>query len=277
MKLVGVALTCLVLLVGGGVVSAEERGWYLGIGAGLGWSASLDEAGSNFDTTCSPNRDCSGRRIGGYRWYHDLALDEGRAIELAVGRSFGDVRVELAASQQTHPVELAFIGISYLDGSDLAPWMEDSPYVSDGSRSVEDFITRTIAINLYWDFPLQRSRMVPYVGAGLGLSFVKLKGLRFHSDYSCIEGRICSPSADRYDSLASGNVEDVVPAGQVHAGVDYWLSRRLAIGLKGSWRMIGDIDDTLTYRQHEMPGLRYVEKVSGIRQGAVLVSLRYGF
>ncbi len=141
-------------LAAGGLLGAPERGlaaepvaWYVGAGGGPGWSASMDKAGHNRDTTCSPNRDCGGRVAEGFRWFQDLVPAAGRTFGVTAGRRVGRLRVELSATQQTRALDLRFIGITYLDGSERAPRIADSPYTSRSTNTVGDLTTRTLSLN----------------------------------------------------------------------------------------------------------------------------------
>ena len=274
----GVLLGVLILLGAPEAVRAaepERAAWYVDVGAGAGWSSTMDKAGHNRDTTCSPNRDCGGRRVEGFRWFQDLVPDTGHTASVAVGRQTGRLRFELSATQQAHPVALEFIGTTYLDGSDRAPFVADSPYGSRSTNRVDDLTTRSLSVNVYRDFPVPGSRATPYLGAGLGITHVEVSGLYFHSDYSCREGRSCDPPADRYDTVKSADLADVVPAAHLFAGVAWHLGDRLALDVKLAYRTLGDLAHRTAYVQHEFPGLTFHEAVRGIRQGSVLLSARY--
>ena len=58
----------------------EPAAWYVDVGGGAGWSATMDKAGHNRDTTCSPNRDCGGRHVEGFRWFQDLVPETGHTF-----------------------------------------------------------------------------------------------------------------------------------------------------------------------------------------------------
>ncbi len=268
------------------LLGASERGlaaepapvaWYVGAGGGPGWSTAMDKMGYNRDTTCSPNRNCGGRVVEGFRWFQDLVPAAGRTFEVTAGRRTGRLRVELSATQQTHAAAVETIGITYLDGSERAPRIADSPYTSRSTNSVGDLTTRTLSLNVYRDLPLRGSRATPYLGGGLGVAFIEVSRLYFHSDYSCRPGRTCDPPADRYDTVKSADLRDAVPAAHLYAGVGFRLSDRLALDLKFAYRAVGDLADRRTYRRHEFPGLAFHESVAGIRQGSVLLGVRYAW
>lgn len=278
LRTAGVLLGVLILLGVPEAVRAagpERAAWYVNAGGGAGWSATMDKAGRNRDTTCSPNRDCGGRSVAGFRWFQDLVPETGRTFGIAAGRQIGRLRFELSATQQTHPVALEFIGITYLDGSERAPHVVDSPYTSRSTNMVDELTTRSLSVNVYRDFPVPGFQAIPYLGAGLGITYVEVSGLYFHSDYSCREGRSCDPPADRYDTVKSADLTDVVPAAHLFAGVAWHLSDRWALDVKLAYRAVGDLAHRSAYVQHEFPGLTFREAVRGIRQGSVLLGARY--
>ena len=255
----------------------ERAAWYVDAGAGAGWSATMDKAGHNRDITCSPNRDCGGESVEGFRWFQDLVPDTGHIFGIAAGRQTGRLRFELSATQQTHPVALEFAGITYLDGSERAPRLVDSPYTSRSTNTVDELTTRSLSVNVYRDFPVPGFRATPYLGAGLGITHVEVSALYFHSDYSCREGRSCDPPADRYDTVKSADLTDVVPAAHLYAGVAWHLRDRWALDVKIAYRTLGDLAHRTAYVRHEFPGLTFHEAVRGIRQGSVLLSARYSW
>lgn len=277
-RIAAALLGALVLLSAPEAVRAagpEPAAWYVDVGGGAGWSATMDKAGHNRDTTCSPNRDCGGRHVEGFRWFQDLVPETGHTFWIAAGRQTGRLRFELSATQQAHPVALEFIGITYLDGSDRAPYVVDSPYASRSTNTVDELTTRSLSVNVYRDFPVPGFRATPYLGAGLGITHVEVSGLYFHSDYFCREGRSCDPPADRYDTVKSADLTDVVPAAHLFAGVAWHVSDRWALDVKLAYRTVGDLAHQSAYVQHEFPGLTFREAVRGIRQGSVLLSARY--
>jgi len=210
-----------------------------------------------------------------FRWFQDLVPETGHTFGIAAGRQIGRLRFELSATQQTHPVALEFIGITYLDGSERAPYVVDSPYASRSTNLVDELTTRSLSVNVYRDFPVPGFRVTPYLGAGLGITYVEVSGLYFHSDYFCREGRSCDPPADRYDTVKSADLTDVVPAAHLFAGVAWHVSDRWALDVKLAYRAVGDLAHQSVYVQHEFPDLTFHEAVRGIRQGSVLLGARY--
>lgn len=254
----------------------RPAGWYVAVGVGANRAATMQQAGDNRDTTCYPTRDCRhlpGGMPSGYRWSYDLHPDTGAAFELAVGRTFRLVRLELAVSRQEIDLEQAFTGSTYLDGSAIVP-LPDSGYASTSTASVDDLTLHTLSVNAYYDVPLPRSRVTPYLGVGLGLSFADLSGLHFQIRYACTDDARCQRPG-RYDGRQDVDLSDTVAVAHVHAGADYRLSDRLLLGLKLSYSLTGDMGSRDAYAYHAVPGLTSFTGISGINYGSFLLNLKY--
>ena len=259
----------------------QRSGWYLGAGAGANSTSLMKQAGHNRDTTCYPDNDCghlANRAPEGYRWFYDLDSGRGTVFEITVGRIFGTVRLELSAAQRRNNIEQKFTGISYLDGSTSRP-AASSSYTQSATATVDDLTTRTLSLNVYHDFPLSGSRIVPYLGAGLGLSFVEVSRLYFHSDYSCTNGPCEPPGTESgsYDSLQNVDLSDTVLSGHLHAGADYKLDDRFLLGLKLSYSLVDDIEDRSSYSEHPFPDLTNLTEITGIDQWSLMFNLKYLF
>ena len=273
-----------VALLGPGVLHAHAMedtrpaGWYVAVGVGVNRATTMQQAGHNRDTTRYPTRDyrhLPGGMPTGYRWFYDLHPDTGAAFELAVGRTFRPIRLELAVSRQMIDLEQAFTGATYLDGSPIVP-VADSGYASTGRGSVDDLTIHTLSLNAYYDLPLARSRVTPYLGVGLGLSFAELSGLHYQSQYVCTDDTRCE-RPERYNGRQDVDLSDTVPSAHLHAGADYRLSDRLLLGLKLSYSLADDMGSRDAYTYHAVPGLTSFTGISGINYGSFLLSLKYLF
>ncbi len=272
-----VLLSCSVLDTGGMALAgpAERSGWYVNVGAGMNWISSMKQKGWNQDTTCYPDDACTGQAPGGgYRWSYALDADLGSVLEIAVGRMFGDLRLDLSVSQQVNGMNQEFVNITYLDGSAITP-AENSNYTQSSTATMDDLTTRTLLLNAYYDFPLAQSRITPYLGAGIGLSYVELSGLFFHSEYSCGNG--CGRPAREYNSLQDTILSDTVFSGRLYVGADYSLNDRFLLGLKLSYSLVDDIADTSGYAEHPIPGLISRTEISGMGHRSLMLTLRYLF
>ena len=256
--------------------AAAPAGWYIAVGVGANWASTMKQAGHNRDTTCYPTRDCRrlpGGMPSGYRWYYDLNPGTGTAFELAVGRAFDPVRLELAVNRQTIDLEQQFTGSTYLDGSAIVP-VENSGYTSSSTASVDGLTIHTLSLNAYYDVSLAHSRVTPYLGAGLGLSFAELSGLHFRSQFVCTDDTRCE-RPERYNGLQDIDLTDTVASAHLHAGADYRLSDRLLLGLKLSYSMAGDMGRRDAYAYHAVPDLTNFTRISGINYWSLLINVKY--
>ena len=271
---------CILLAVPGQGMAGEPQpsSWYVGAGAGLNWVSDMKQAGWNRDDICYPNNDCTGKAsIGGYRWFYDLDADRGSMFEIAIGRRFGNLRLELSVNQRENDLDQEFTGITYLDGSAIVP-KEMSSYSSQTTVSIDGLKTRTLLLNIYYDFPLAHSRITPYLGAGVGLSHVRLSGLFFRDEFSCTSGCSATPSeAEYYDSWQDEDLSDTVFSKHLYAGADYNLGDRFLLGLKVSYSLVNDMRDKGRYIEHPIPGQPNHTKISDMDHWSLTLDLKYLF
>lgn len=274
----GMLLLGLAVLLGapGMAKDAPHSGWYVGVGLGANWLSDMNQAGWNRDTVCYPMDDCSSKgSIGGYRWFYDLDADRGNLFEVAIGRGFGNVRLELSANRRENDIDQEFTGITYFDGSRI---LSDSTsnYTSQSEATVDRLRTQTLQLNAYYDFPLAHSRITPYVGVGVGLSDIKLYGLYFRSRYACTsecDAELSPPAA--YNSWQDEDLSDSVVSMHLHAGADYSLGDRLLAGLKLTYSEMEDMRDTGRYIEHAIPDALNHTRISGMDHWSVTLSLKY--
>ena len=280
------AVLVVVVMLGSGMSHAgaegsRTAGWYIAAGAGASRAALMKQAGHNRDTTCYPDDDCShlpGGMPAGYRWSYILHPDVSPAFELAVGRTFHPVRLELSASRRTFDMEQEFTGLSYADGSARVP-AQDSGYASSAMTGVDDLTVHALLLSAYYDVPLAGSRVTLYLGAGVGLSFAELSGLYYRSRYRCADGAHCR-QPERYDGRQGVDLTDTVPSVHAHAGFDYRLSDRLLLGLKLTSSWMDDMRRRDAYSDHAVPGMSSFTRISGvsgaaINYGTLLLSVKY--
>ncbi len=269
------------LCVAAGQSLAQETkwsNWYLGANVGMNWTSSLLQEGHNRDTTRYPDHDSvnwTDRSPEGYRWFYHLDADRAPAFEISIGRMFSNTRVELGAAQRRSGIEQHFTNITYLDGSPVLP-NPDSPVQSSSTASIDNLTTRTLQLSAYYDFPLAETKLVPYVGAGAGLSKSRISDLYYYGQYSCKPGAECSDPS-QYDSLQDVNASDTDISGHVHAGVDYRLSQRFLLGMKLTYSRFGNINDENTYIKHKISDLTNTTEFRGIEQWSLTVGLKYLF
>ncbi len=259
---------------------ARPSGWYMGAGVGINKTSGVKQAGYNRDDICYPEDDCSHVGDGGpdgYRWYYDLDAGEGAAFEISIGRVFGAFRLELALSQWKNDIDQNFTGIIHLNGSPRVA-AEDSDYEVRSENDIDELTTRTLSLNIFYDFSLQGSRMTPYLGAGLGVSSVELSGLYYRSYYSCKAFAPACDSPGRYNSHQDEDISETVFSAHLHAGLDYRLSEKMLLGLKFSYSMVDDIEDAEgEYIEHAVSGISNFTTINGMNHWSLMVGIKYFF
>ena len=282
LRVIMAALALCAILGLAGVSAAQEAkpsGWYVGAGAGINKASGIEQAGHNRDNICYPEDDCShldGGAPQGYRWYYDLDADDGAAFEISVGRAFGSIRLELALAQRKNDVEQKFTGITYRDGSRIMA-RPVSNYQSRTSTTIDDLTTRTLSLNAYYDFSLPGSRLTPYLGAGVGVSFVELSGVFFEARYFCKDPSADCDMPEQYDGRQNADLTDTVLSAHLHAGLDYRVSDKMLVGLKLTYSMVGDVEAKGDYDFHPVPGLTNTNEITGMNHFSVMFGVKYFF
>ena len=274
----GILGVCIVLGAAGESTAGEPRrtGWYVGAGAGLNWSSSMKQVGHNQDTTCYPDFDCGhlpGGMPDGYRWRYDLESDVGTAFEVSIGYMSDRVRLELSAAQRKNDIDQKFSGIGYLDGTSIIDAGNDVQ--SNFMASIGDLTTRTLSLNAYYDFPTVANRITPYLGAGVGLSFVKVSNLRFSANYTGTQGS--GPPLQSFNGRQEADLSDTVLAKHLYAGGDYSWGNKTLLGLKLAYTQVSDIEDRSSYLVHPVSGLTNLTKISGMDHWSLMITLKYLF
>lgn len=281
----GVVWGLVMIFAASGEAGAEpwRSGWYVGGGAGVNWTSQMDQRGWNRDVYCYPDSGfCSNpgpsTSITGYRWAYDLNLDAGSVFEVSVGRMFNQWRVELSASQRNNVIQQKPKGSSLLDGRRYV--RPPGNTVESNSRfSIDDLTTRTLSVNAYYDFMDAFGRITPYVGVGLGVAFVEVSGVHFSSRYE--DSADPSRNLSGFDSRQDTNMSDTVFLGNIYAGADYNLTDETLLGMKLTYSLMDDVEDTSTYSKHPMhqqdPGFTNDTTFSGPRQFSLMFTMKYLF
>ncbi len=277
-----VALALCAILSTSGASAAQEAkpfGWYVGLGVGINKASGIEQAGHNRDNICYPEDDCShldGGAPDGYRWYYDLDADDGAAFEISIGRAFGSIRMELALAQRKNDIEQKFTDITYLDGSRIMG-RPVSNYQSRASTTIDDLTTRTLSLNTYYDFPLTGSRFTPYLGAGVGVSFVELSGVYFQAWYSCKNPAADCDMPEQYNGRQNEDLSDTVFSAHLHAGLDYRVSEKMLVGVKLTYSMVGDMEAKGDYDFHPVPDLTNTTEITGMNHFSLMFGVKYFF
>lgn len=258
---------------------AKPSGWYVGLGAGVNRTSGIEQTGYNRDGICYPDWDCThiDGAPDGYRWSYDLEADDGAVFEVSIGRTIGAFRLELALAQRKNGIEQKFTDITYLDGSRITP-RPMSNYQSDSEARIDDLTTRTLSVNAYYDFSIAGSRFTPYLGAGAGVSFLKLSGLYYESRFSCRNPASDCDMPEQYNSRQHVDLSDSVYSAHLHAGFDYRASEKTLVGLKLTYSVVGDMEDVEGgYDFHPVPDVSNFTTIGNMNHWSVMFGVKYFF
>ena len=238
--------------------SAPPRsGWYVGATLGANRASDIDQKGWNRDTFCYPTDACFDLdpipRISGYRWRYNNEAASGHAFRISIGRIFDRKRVELALARRKNDIEQVFRSVTNLEG--VA--MEDRAggTIESNTRSwIDDFVVRTLSINVYHNLPGGQRGISLYVGGGLGAAHVAMTGTHYSDDHkeTSGSGQVYDPPLSFYNGRQEGDLADVVLVGSLHAGADYAVSSRTLLGLKLTYTITGGMDVRGEYSTHPM-------------------------
>ena len=262
----------------------RRSGWYVGGGAGANWASTVEQSGFNRDPLCYPTNACFDQDprpvFGGYRWVYDLDTAAGAMFELAAGYALSRARLEVSFGQRGSDVEQVFRSVTTFDGATLDA-RRGSTITSNTSSSIDNLRVRTLAFNAYYDFRSAATGFSPYVGAGIGPAFVDVRGVRFSDEYfdTARDGIAYDLPLPSWNSRLDDDYSDTVLAGHLHAGADFGLNERTALGVKLTYSMLADAEYTGTYDQHAAqridPDFTHTDTFSGTRYWSLQFTVRY--
>ena len=265
--------------------AGEPRsGWYVGGGGGVNRASDINQRGSNRDTLCYPTFACFDEQPrseqSGYRWAYDLQTAAGAPFELSTGFIFDRLRLELSFAQRVNGIEQVFRSVSDFDGNPPARRSGNS-VASDAEYRIDNLTARTLAFNAYYDFRTATGGLVPYVGVGAGPAFAAIRGLHYAEQYRDAAGNDTAydPPLSYYSSRQETDMSGTVLAGHLHAGADFGVADRTALGVKLTYTVLGDIEYTGTYQVHAQhsvdPNFSNHTTFTGARYWTVLFTVRY--
>lgn len=265
--------------------SGERRsGWYIGGGVGANWASEIEQSGFNRDPLCYPTDACFDQdprpEFPGYRWAYDLDSAGGAMFELSAGYVLRRARLELSFGQRRNDVDQMFSSVTTFDGVALED-RRNSTVTSNTTSSIDDLRVRTLAFNAYYDFRNAATGFSPYVGAGVGPAFVDVRGVRFSDEYfdTAGNGPAHDPPLSSYNASLDADFSDTVLAGHLHAGADFSVNARTALGVKLTWSMLSDAEYTGTYDRHAAqrfnPDFTHTDTFAGTRYWSLQFTVRY--
>ena len=267
-RLAAVLVWATILTLATNAVAAERQGWYAGMDLGVAIPETLNSRsrdsdvvsncdqwltrnGERFEITNGENTwtvpfaldECRER---GVEWTNGFDLDNGILAGLNLGYAWRSVRFEIEYLHREHSGDKAGGGqsASALDYKTVE-FVESSEILSD--LRADSFFG-----NLYYDFHGLFPRVIPYVGAGAGLTNTRLeisgKYLRNPNQAAftdpegigaTAQGGPKNPELAGTDTLYDDAFSGTVFAYQFMAGFDYALTDRLFLGVKARYGAVG--------------------------------------
>ena len=278
------------LLLHGSTVCAQPEssapprsGWYVGATLGLNRASDIDQGGWNRDTFCYPTDACFDLdpipKISGYRWQYNNEAATGHAFQVSIGRIFDRKRVEFALAQRKNDIDQIFQSVTDFDGVTMED-REGGTIESNTRSSIDDFVVRSLSLNVYHDLPGGQHGISPYVGGGLGAAHVAMTGTHYSDDHreTSSSGQIYDPPLSFYNGRQEGDLADVVLVGSLHAGADYAVSSRTLLGLKLTYTITGGMDVRGEYVIHPMhsiePDFPSYNTFAGVRHWTLTLNAR---
>ena len=275
--------TCFALACAGvSPAAVADPDWYFGAAAGIALHSGMDQVGWNEDTICYPTNACFDNdpvpSVSGYRWRYGIDAGSGAALELTLGRRFGDLRIEFSAAQSRNGLMQRFTGIEYLDGSELTP--RNGSVASDAATSIGDLTLRFVSLNAYRDLRASGSRIMPYLGIGAGAAFANIGHIRYSDSYrdTSLMPKAYDPPLTSYGSTQDTGHSDAVFAVHAHAGIDFSVGGNTLIGAKLTCARTEDTADDGVYLRHAMhaedPGFSNRNTFDAARACAATITLK---
>ena len=263
---------------------SRRSGWYVGGGVGANWASNINQTGFNRDPLCYPTDACFDEvprpEVSGYRWVYDLDTAAGAMFELSTGFILNRARFEVSFAQRRNDLDQMLQSVTTLEGVAMEA-RQDTTVTSRTEGSIDDLAVRTLAFNAYYDFRDAASGFSPYVGAGVGPAFVDIRGVRFTDEYLDTAGAVHDPPLSSYNARLDTDFSDTVLAGHVHAGTDFGLNDRTALGVKLTYSMLADAEYTGGYDLHSAhardPDFTHTDTFSGTRYWSLLFTVRHVF
>lgn len=242
----------------------------------VGFTGDSNDVGSNCDTLtnpagCDPNDARNFPYSGDFipDWAVDFDGGQGILLGTAIGYSIGDnhpqhifsglrMEAEYFYRQSRHNQTSQVRGLSgatqqKIDRGEFA----SGPYETLGS-----VVSHNLFANVYYDFD-NDTRFTPYLGVGTGVGITTAdfssnwtrtldkeairQGLRDDGRPALAENDVYVDRLTGSSSSSHTPLDDVLWGFQILFGVDYTLSERTSLGLKGRWVKFSDFKDGLVW------------------------------
>lgn len=254
-------------------LSSQSSDWYIGHTLGTDWMDVLKQAGFNTDTVCYPTFLCP-EEPEGYRWFYDLETHTGFGMELSIGKSIKEYRAELALVLASNEIRQIYNNLTFLDRSPVL-LDKNSEYSNEVESRIGNISFVGLMLNSYRDFRMSNSiPLTTYIGVGLGVSRVQIEDLVFWSNYGCINEPCNDQQISRFNVHQHTDLEDLVWAVNLSAGMDYQINRRVLIGLKLVHRKTDDLVRSASYLRHPIPDAKNTTRISKLSSWSLSLSYK---
>ena len=245
---------CVLASVGTANADDNRRGFYVGVELGFANPSDLTSTLSfvNHPTRCdrrlfpasSPSSECTANTPA--RINNSYDLDTGFLGGLSLGYTLDRVRVEFEYMNRSHGGDSSNL---QSPGGNQALISKSSEWADPPSERISDFIAHQFFVNAYYDV-LNDSRWTPYLGGGVGWAKTSM---RYNNRF---ERKTVAAGFPSELSAAAGTtsfwdtrISDTTFGFQFMGGLDYALTERVSIGVKGRWAKFGDISHGGTWNR----------------------------
>ena len=290
------SLCLLGLLVSTGVVTADpnRQGFYISFELGVANAADVESinSGVNHPTHCDilvggdPNGPGCADKVAQTLSANSFDLGAGFAGSVSLGYTLNAFRVEMEYLNRSQG---GVTSLWALPGGNAALQSKTSEVsaIQPPSEKISDFNSRQFFLNGYYDF-LKDSRWTPYLGGGVGWARVNLNFQSHFLRRTLEQGYPADrpPAAAGSLSFLDSDFSDTLFGYQLLGGLDYALSERVSIGIKGRWASFNDLEgDTVwdlirSHKPVQADGVTPFETslvFSNLKYWALTASLKYAF
>ena len=275
----------------------EREGWYGGLDLGMAVPRDMDTrpAHTGIPTNCDQHfssvtvgdetlpLDLSDPRCarGQDKWENSFDLDNGSLLGLNVGYAWRGLRLEAEYFYRQHGGEYSAVGT--LSGG------KETEVVRFGER-ISDVSGHQFFGNGYYDFRDTGSKLIPYIGGGMGLMLARMDySLEFHRnpDRDFIQSLGRHPDAAGTLTSTEDELSDTLWGYQLIVGADYPLTKRVFIGVKARYvDYLNDFEDGSSWdslRGHastiapDGDEVRYIIRTDDLGFWGVSMNLKYFF